>query len=493
MKAVVIAAVALVLAGCESKEEREARLVEAHCGNCHLVPAPELLTRSLWAESVLPRMGARLGLNADLFLQDIPGVDLHTALNLLPAEALVTAKEWHAIRDYYLTQAPATLSFLESPPLDTTLLLFVPERIRVQTNHIPAATFVHIDSGAIYFGYSRLYTWKKNILAREETLPKPPSDFARLKDGTRLLSLVGTINPTDEPLGSIWRQERNGAWVSWVENLRRPVDLQIADLRGNGTQQIILSEFGNLTGQLSVLEVTGTGTPHKKQISALPGARKTVITDADGDGLQDILALFAQGDEQIIFFRGDGKLGFSPAVWLRFPPVYGSSYFEFEDINADRHRDLIVTHGDNADHTVIKKPYHGIRIYLNNGRNTFIEDFFYPLPGATQTATADYDEDGDQDIAAISFFPDYSTRPNQSFVLLTQNQSSWRAATNSYSTWGRWLVMDAGDIDADHDTDLVLGALNFNGGTDRALFSNWVDEQSPVLILRNSLKTSSLP
>jgi hypothetical protein len=314
-----------------------------------------------------------------------------------------------------------------------------------------------------------------------------------LKDGTRLLSLVGTLNPTDEPLGSIWRQERNGAWVSWVENLKRPVDLQIADLRGNGMEQIILSEFGNLTGQLSVLEVTGTGTPHKKQISALPGARKTVITDADGDGLQDILALFAQGDEQIIFFRGDGKLGFSPTVWLRFPPVYGSSYFEFEDINADRHRNLIVTHGDNADHTVIKKPYHGIRMYLNNGSNTFIEDFFYPLPGASQTATADYDEDGNQDIAAISFFPDYSTRPNQSFVLLTQNQSSWRAATNSYSTWGRWLVMDAGDIDADHDTDLVLGALNFNGGTDRALFSNWVDEQSPVLILRNSLKTSSLP
>ncbi len=488
MRTLVITALLGMLWGCESKPEKEARLVEIYCGNCHLAPKPNLLSRALWAESVLPRMGARLGLNADLFIQDVPGADLTTALNLLPSKPTVTPEEWDIIRNYYLRDAPEVLPAAAPIALDTTLQLFAPERVRVKNNHIPASTFVHIQNSKVAFGFSEFYEWHAGTTVSFGKLPTPPAAIAESNNGVSLLALVGTINPTDEPLGSVWRKEPSGSWAPWIENLKRPVDLQVADLLGNGSEHMVLCEFGNLTGGLSIWEVSQDGPRQPKQISALPGARKTIVTDADADGIPDILALFAQGDEQIIFFKGDGKLGFSPSVWLRFPPVYGSSFFEFEDVDGNGFRDLVVAHGDNADHTVTRKPYHGVRIYSNNGKNQFTETYFYPLPGASQTATADFDGDGDQDIAAITFFPDFSEQSSRSFVLLTNQQQGWRAATSSYAGWGRWLVMDAGDLDDDSDIDLVLGALDFNGGASQELFSAWVAEQTPLLILRNNLK-----
>src|SRR5690606_37076475 len=138
-------------------------------------------------------------------------------------------------------------------------------------------------------------------------------------------------------------------------------------------------------------------------LSELPGARKAVIRDFNGDARPDILALLTQGDERIVLYENNGGFNFSEKILFRLPAVYGSSYFEVHDFNDDGHFDILYSNGDNGDISRIQKPYHGIRVFENDGKGMFREAFFHPMPGASQVMAFDFDGDGDKDLAAISY------------------------------------------------------------------------------------------
>ena len=95
-----------------------------------------------------------------------------------------------------------------------------------------------------------------------------------------------------------------------------------------------------------------------------------------------------------------------------------SQYLELADFNKDGFDDIVYVCGDNADKSPILKNYHGIYIYLNDGKSNFTPSYFYPRIGAYKAIVLDYYLDGDLDIAAISFFPDYLRYPEESFIYL---------------------------------------------------------------------------
>jgi hypothetical protein len=203
-----------------------------------------------------------------------------------------------------------------------------------------------------------------------------------------------------------------------------------------------------------------------------------------------VLVLMGQGQEGIFLFLNQGRGRFAGQALLRFPPVYGSSYLDVADFNHDGFPDLVYTNGDNADFSFSLKAYHGIRIYLNDGQNQFRQAFFYPLHGATKVIPEDFDQDGDLDLAAIAFFPDYARQPQESFVYL-ENKGGLRfdAATFANSGAGHWLTMDAGDLDQDGDADLVLGAsLQTPAYVPPAIRSGWFAGGVSILVLRNQLR-----
>jgi hypothetical protein len=62
------------------------------------------------------------------------------------------------------------------------------------------------------------------------------------------------------------------------------------------------------------------------------------------------------------------------------------------------------------------KPYHRIYVFTQAADGTFAPAHFQPLPGAYAAVAEDFDADGDLDLAAISFFPDFARQPRQGFV-----------------------------------------------------------------------------
>ncbi|RYF74994.1 MAG: VCBS repeat-containing protein, partial [Cytophagaceae bacterium] len=223
----------------------------------------------------------------------------------------------------------------------------------------------------------------------------------------------------------------------------------------------------------------------KEPIREVAGAIQATVGDVNGDGWPDIIALFAHADEGIWLLTNDKKGGFTERNLLRFPPVYGSTSFQLVDMNKDGLLDILYTCGDNSDYSQILKPYHGIYIYLNQGNFTYKQTYFYPINGCVKAIAADFDQDGDVDIASIAFFADFKHNANEGFLYFDQQKpAQFQPHALPISQYGRWICMDANDWDQDGDIDLVLG--NFSKGfiSQAGLTPTW-DTHLPLIVLKN--------
>lgn len=113
-----------------------------------------------------------------------------------------------------------------------------------------------------------------------------------------------------------------------------------------------------------------------------------------------------------------------------------------------------------------------------------------PVNGVGKVIAKDFDADGDIDLASISYFPDYTKTPEESFIYW-KNEGDLTFSPYSFPevTAGRWLTMDANDTDGDGDIDIVLGNAKFPlGAIPPELMKKWDENSSSILILRNKLK-----
>jgi hypothetical protein len=305
---------------------------------------------------------------------------------------------------------------------------------------------------------------------------------------------MGEFMPSDTPNGRLIRLLQRGqdpgfdSYYTILEGLQRPTHFALADLNGDDSDDVVVCEFGYHTGQLAWFANNNDGTFDEHVLMPKPGAVRTYVRDFNRDGRPDIIALMGQGDEGIDIYYNRGNARFERERVLRFHPAYGSSYFELVDFNQDGHLDILYANGDNGDYYPTLKRYHGVRIFINDGSNAFTERYFFPLNGAYRAQAEDFDQDGDLDIAAISFYPDYKDRPEESFVYLeNQGGLAFEARTFEGYDRGRWIVFDTGDLDRDGDADIVLGSFTaFTAvGDTSGLREKWWREGSSIAILEN--------
>lgn len=482
--------VILFLWSCGSPEKKSERLARKYCASCHAFPEPSLLDKNTWEKGVLPQMAFRMGLDFSQ-LSTISERDLQEVLKTLPAQQMVSEEEWNAIRQYYIETAPDSLSTQPEKKF-FPITQFNASTVALPIESNTALTLIEFDSAAnkLFVGTRRgkLYRLKPTLEIEDSfQLESPPSDMIFQRNSQPIILSMGIMDPNDQALGKIIQLDAGNNPITLIDSLKRPVNIQKADLNHDGNDDFIVSAFGNFSGALLVFEKSGSKYI-KHVINSFPGTRKTIVKDFNADGLPDILALITQGDEQIALFTNRGNFKFSIQVLLKFPAVYGSSYFEVHDFNNDGNLDILYTNGDNADYSSVLKPFHGIRIFLNDGKNQFEESFFYPMHGASQAMARDFDQDGDLDIAAISFFPDFKNHPEHGFVYLENKNGSYSAHITPLAASSRWITMETADIDGDADIDILLGALTFPNGVPESLFNQWKDKKASLMLLRNSLK-----
>lgn len=468
------------------------RLAAVYCQSCHLLPDPGLADSRSWEGGILPAMGPRLGIfsfNGKIYPSG--KYDPAVGRSFYPSQPLLTAEQWQHILDYYGAVSPDSLMpQRRDRPIREGLRLFS-SRMSPDPHGLPVSAFVGIDSSqgsrAVVVGSmlpGAILRYDPRLRLRD-SLPLRGAVVDMLFD-RQLVCNIGNINPNDARLGSVSRivtgpdGKMKMDSVPLFDKLARPVQLLATDLNGDGRMDYVICEFGNLTGALSWMENTGNGSYVRHVLRSSPGAIKAYVQDYNHDGLPDLWVLFAQGDEGVFLFTNMGHGAFRQEQILRFPPIYGSSYFELDDLNKDGYPDIVYTCGDNADYSPVLKPYHGVYLFLNDGRNKFRQVWFYPLNGCYKAIARDFDGDGEPDIATISFFADFVHQPQEGFVYFhNTGQLHFDPYTIPEAKLGRWITMAAGDVDGDGKQDLVLG--NFSvGPTPKNASVNW--KKGPLIL-----------
>lgn len=474
-------------------------LAHIYCASCHLFPEPDLLDKKTWSEQTLPRMSIRLGL-APEEIERHAEANLLKATGVFPALPMMADRDWKAIVNYYLQAAPEK-PLPQGPRAEIAvgLSLFDVEKPKHKMP-VPSTTMVKISERdrRVYLGDAEtkslgIYTFDGKPPASIE-LGNIPVSLAETPRGL-YLTMIGKFLPSEDPKGAFGLLERSGerfgAPQIILTNLSRPTHAEFADLNGDGKTDFVLSEYGNNLGRLCWFENLGQEQYREHVLMPRSGAVRSVVHDFNRDGRPDIAVLFAQEQETLYLLlnNGHGQFSTNHVVFTK-PPIYGHTGFEMVDFNQDGLPDFLVTNGDNGEYPSPPKRYHGVRLYLNRGDLRFEEAFFYPLNGAFCARARDFDQDGDLDIAAVSFFPDYDNSPSESFVYLeNKGNMQFSASTFAQCTAGRWLVMDVGDLDGDGDMDLVLGSyINGPSAVPARLKRDWDRFAPSILILRNKLR-----
>jgi FG-GAP repeat protein len=129
--------------------------------------------------------------------------------------------------------------------------------------------------------------------------------------------------------------------------------------------------------------------------------------------------------------------------------------------------DIVYVNGDNFDYSRVLKPYHGVRILENDGKNGFHTRFFFPVYGAARAEVADFDKDGDLDILTTSNFADLKSHPERGIVFLENTGGyEFRPYAFTIASGNRWNVMATGDLNKDGWLDVLIGAMDLDNIAD---------------------------
>lgn len=465
------------------------QLAELYCANCHLKPEPELLKRQIWENHVLPDMRLRMGLVLEEDLGRTLPEEMDVPEGIYSKIPFISRENWEKIKSYYLENSP------ENPTPQSARVapeIGIPRfNVEIVGFDFPfpnLITMVDVDSlGDIWLGhrYQRLFhlSGKSEFTIIDSiATPVAPVQIQFGNNGFELLSM-GLMDPANDSLGTFQSYEKESE--TWKSNeifkrLIRPVHISHGDLNSDEKVDYVISQFGNHVGKLSAFISTPSGY-EEVIVKALPGARKVELVDMDQDGDLDLIGLMTQAQEGVFLWENDGEGHFIEKPLIRFHPAFGGSDFQLLDFNQDGKLDIVVANGDNADLSQQLKYYHGVRIFLNQ-EGQFNESWFYPMYGASGVVVDDFDQDGNLDLVAISFFPNEQDQEAEKLIYFeNQGGLELKPFVLGEKLKSDFLIINKGDIDLDGDVDVLIGVFDFED-----LYKKPSENWSPLILLTNN-------
>lgn len=482
--------------------KRGETLSRQYCSTCHLWPDPRIFPKEVWGDNVLPWMMMYLGLRPATGANNTFGssAKLIEEKGLFPKEPLIPEKDWQEIVSYYLLTAPERPQLIPPVPrAEGTPPFRVGFRIPQYPGPFSSMARIVERDRCIQIGD----TGVERIVVLDQsgstirTFAKGSSPVNVQPDRTNwLITDIGSYLPTEYATGRILKISPAGGRSEVVlEKLQRPVSAIPADFNGDGRMDLVVSQFGWVGGRFSWFERKPDGDYQEHVLLEKPGSSHIDVRDLNGDGHTDIAVLVAQALESILFYLNDGKGNFEMHIAYQQHPAFGLSWFEFLDYDGDGIRDLLTVNGD-VDNGGPPRAYHGIRIHRGARNNTFSEVVKLSLPGAYKAHARDFDGDGDLDLFAIAFNPQFNSHPDLG-VAYFENRGGQTFVTHRLPVGGdtRWLTMDSGDIDGDGDDDVILGGCWLGPGMQdsipRNLQKQWARYPLSVCFLENTSRTSA--
>lgn len=451
--------------------------------------------------------------NVEKTLVDIVGNE-HRISSFKPfvlTTPLISESDWLSIRNYFVDNAvPMAAMFLPQPdhPLIEGFTPTFPT-LDIEPNGLVFTTLVDAENQRLYVGRA---VWNPratgevkpdDLLALDlktgkrigyTELPTEPTGLELTETGFRL-SQHGEM-PVQEGKGQATITDWTGFGTGevrtrmLVNGLHRITQIHTRDLNGDGLGDIVATMFGdgNLGsggGRFSVFWQTPDfarlwqDAPATIPNGPLEGAlRETVlveragmissqVADFNNDGAPDIALLTAQAAQDVMLFINDGKGNFTPRIVRQYSPAFGGNSIYADDMDGDGWTDLVVINGDFStklptDGFTQPKAYHGLRIFRNNGDLTFTERYYYAMHGALKSAIADYDGDGDADIALIAQYPRWEWEVPHTFVYLENRGGlAFEPSVLPREYFGVWTSIEAADVNDDDKPDIVLGLANW--------------------------------
>lgn len=449
--------------------------IETFCGDCHAVPRPESFPRDRWHEEI--RIGyqqyARSGRD-----------------DLAPPPIAEVVR-------YYRARAPERLNF----------------RLPPDPPKVPPVTFRAVDlnwpgrpavppaiSGLLFhplgvFGAPQLIVSDMRtgeitalnlratplVAQRLAVLQFPcrvePCDLDQSGKSGFLVAELGSFFAMDHAEGKvIWLQfdPHHNTFQTKVlaQGLGRVADVRVADLDGDGDQDIVVAEFGHYrTGGIVLLQNEGRTAIGDIRFSQIrldrrPGTIHTPVADLNGDGRVDFVALISNEWEAVELFLnlGDQKFLTRP-LWHAPDLTFGSSGIDLVDLDGDSDLDVLYTNGDSFDN-LYANPRHGVQ-WLENlseqGQGKFQYHRLLDLPGAYRAVAGDVDGDGDPDVLVSAWLPrgvfpvELRQMPLPSLLLLEQVKPGRFLCHTLERSWPRFPVSLLADLDGDGDLDAVVG------------------------------------
>ncbi len=285
-----------------------------------------------------------------------------------------------------------------------------------------------------------------------------------------VLGELGSPNISDLRQGniSLLIQNPDGTFRRIVirDELARSFEGIAFDYDEDGDLDILVAEFGrHKAGAFSILRnkwaSSSDPSPDQFEYEILDprhGLLGIKIADMDGDGKSDLVTAFGQEFETVEILYNKGKGIFKKVEITRFPdPSYNSSSIRVVDIDADGKLDVLHTCGDIFD-SFVPKPFHGVRL-LRQGSEEWDVIELGMLIGAMDCAVADFDGDGDLDIASVGLYPDESatTRSYDSVVWFEQTAGLKFLRHSVERDHCYHACCDAADVDNDGRVDLIVG------------------------------------
>ncbi len=388
--------------------------IEKFCGDCHPLPLPSTFPKANWPEEVRQGFDFYIeSMRTDLdepIRQDV----VRYYQDAAPDKVVVPrADQMKVERSSVLFQKGPGIGPTESEPATAHLvwnssqksLYFTDMRAGTLREWTPPIEALFTANSP---GNDRLISTGRNIC--RVTL----CDWNQ--DGIQdyLLGELGSFPVGDHELGRVslllGKPDGSVESILLAQNLGRVVEAKPFDYDDDGDTDVLVADFGwRKTGALRLLRNVGGTTVNPKMevetLDARHGAVGVEVADLDGDSKLDFVVAFGQEFESVEVYTNRGAGKFEHKIIMSLPdPSYNSSSIQVVDLDQDGRLDIVHTCGDTMD-AMLPKPYHGLRWIRNVGNGVWENRELGLLVGALESAVADFDGDGDLDIAAVGLFP----------------------------------------------------------------------------------------